>query len=67
MFYHNLNVWNKSVQDYFICIFAEVQNVTFKIKDIQEITFIMLKTNYTKKNKSFIEMLISIYSYHIKD
>ena len=50
-----------------MCIFAEVQNMTFKNKNTLEITFIRLQTYYTKKNKSFVAMLISIYSYDIKD
>ena len=66
VFYHNLNGWNKSVCDYFICIFPEVDALIVTVKNIQEITFIRLKTWYTKKNKSFIEMLISIYSYDVK-
>ena len=39
----------------------------FKVKNMQEITFIKLKTYYTKKHKSFTEMLISIYSFGVKD
>ena len=38
--------------------------MTLKIKNTQEITWIRSKTD---KNKSFIELLISILSYDIKD
>ena len=31
VFYHDFNVWNERMWDYFTCIFAEVQDVTFKI------------------------------------
>ena len=52
--------------DYFICIVAEVHAMIFKVKKVQAITFIALKTWCTKKNKSFIEILIPIYSYDVK-
>ena len=38
-------MWNRSVCDYVIfCIFAEVHAMIFKVKNIQEINFITLKT-----------------------
>ena len=40
--------------------------MNLKIKNTQEITLLRLKVYYTKKNKSFIEMLILIYSNGIK-
>ena len=49
------------MSDNFICIFVEVQNLTFKIKNIQEITFIRLNTYCTKESNPFIEMLILIH------
>ena len=48
-------------------LLADVQDVTFKIKNTQEIAFMRLNTYCTKKNNSFIEMLISIHSYDIRD
>ena len=38
----------------------------FNVKNIQEITFIRLKTYYTKKKKSFTETLILVYSDGVK-
>ena len=60
------NVWNEGMWDYFTLIFVEVQEVTFKIKNTQEITFMRLNTYCTKKTNSFIEMLISIHSCDIR-
>ena len=37
VFYHNLNVWNKNMWQYLTRIFAEVQNVTLKIKNKQKL------------------------------
>ena len=41
-FHQSLNVGNKKMRGYFICIFAEDQNTTFRIKNTQEITLKML-------------------------
>ena len=45
-------------------IFAGVQNMTFKIKNTQEATFVRLNTYCIN---SFIEILISIISYDIRN
>ena len=52
--------------DYFICMSAEVHTMIFKVKNIQEITSIRLKTYYTNNNKSFTEILILVYAYGLK-
>ena len=36
--------------------FFKVKDMTFKIKNTQEISFIWLNTYFTKKNNLFIEM-----------
>ena len=51
--------------DYVTCIFAEVHDVTFKIKNTQEITFMRLNAFCAEKNNN--KILISIHSFDIRD
>ena len=55
------------MQVYFTYIFTGGQNMTFEIENTQWITFIRLKACCAKKNKSSIEILVSIHSYDIRD